>query len=65
MSKFLIDQLNNFEHYDFDEQNRNITNANISDSDVSEFLEIIHLLDSKFVDYNILNNFNIAILGKK
>ncbi len=65
MSKFLMEQLNSFEHYSFDEQNKNITNSNLSESDVGEFLEIIHLLDSKFVDYNILNNFNIAILGKK
>jgi len=65
MSKILIEQLNSFENFDFDEYSKSITNANILQSDVGEFLEIIHLLDSKFVDYNILNNFNISILSKK
>jgi len=65
MSKFLLEQLNSFEHYQFDESSRNITNVHINDSDVGEFLEIIHLLDSKFVEYNILHNFNIAILNKR
>jgi len=65
MSKFLIDKLNTFEHYDFDENNKYIFNANISDANVGEFLEIIHLLDSKFVDYHILDNFNISLLGKR
>ncbi len=65
MSKFLLEQLNSFEHYQFDECSRNITNVHINDSDVGEFLEIIHLLDSKFVEYNILHNFNIAILNKR
>jgi len=65
MSKFLIDQLGNFEHYNYDKYSKNITNNNMLDSNVSEFLEIIHLLDSEFVDYNILNNFSITILGKR
>ncbi len=65
MSTILINKLRNFENYNFDECSKNITNANIPDSDVSEFLEIIHLLDSEFVDYNILNNFSITILGKR
>jgi len=65
MSKFLMEQLNSFEHYSFDESSKNITNVNLTNSDVGEFLEIIHLLDSKFVEYNILHNFNIAILNKR
>ena len=65
MSKFLINQLNSFKNYNFDESSKNITNVNMSDSDVNEFLEIIHLLDSKFIDYNILNNFNISISIKR
>lgn len=65
MSKFLIDQLNTFEHYDFDENNKHISTSHMSDADVSEFLEIIHLLDSKFVDYHILDNFSITLLGKR
>ncbi len=65
MSNFLIDELNSFEHYNLDVNRRQISSRKMSDADVSEFLEIIHLLDSKFVDYNILDNFNITILGKK
>ena len=65
MSTTLIKKLRNFENYSFDECSKNIINANIVDSDISEFLEIIHLLDSEFVEYNILNNFSIAILGKR
>ncbi|NQY94440.1 MAG: hypothetical protein HRT43_09765 [Campylobacteraceae bacterium] len=65
MSKILMEQLNSFEHYRFDESSRNITNVNMTDSDVGEFLEIIYLLDSKFMEYNILHNFNIAILNKR
>ena len=65
MSKYFMEQLNSFEHYNFDESSKNITNVSLGDSDVSDFLEIIHLLDSKFIEYNILHNFNIRILNKR
>ncbi len=65
MSTILINKLRSFENYNFDECSKNITNTNIPDSDISEFLEIIHLLDSEFINYNILNNFSISILRKR
>ncbi len=65
MSTVLVKKLKSFEGYTFNEHSQNITNKNIIDSDVCEFLEIIHLLDCEFVNYNILNNFSITILGKK
>ncbi len=65
MNKFLIDKLSTLKHYKFDSNNKNISNLNSSDADINEFFEIIHLLDSKFVNYTILNNFNISILGKR
>jgi len=65
MSKILIEQLCSFKHYHFEENGKYITNANLADSNVNEFLEIIHLLDSQFIEYNILNDFNISILSKR
>ena len=65
MSKILINKLNTFKHYKFDENSNNIMNLNKTDADVNEFFEIIHFLDSKFMNYNISNNFNISILGKR
>ena len=65
MSTILVKKLKSFKGYNFNEHSKNITNTNITDSDVTEFLEIIHLLDCEFVNYNILNNFSITILGKR
>jgi len=65
MSKILIEKLSGFKHYKFDDNNRNITNLNKTDANINEFFEIIHLLDSKFVNYTLSNNFDISILGKR
>ena len=62
MSKILTEQLNNFKNYNYDENSKNIINKNNHSGDVNEFLEIIHLLDTRFIEYDILNNFNISIL---
>lgn len=65
MSNILINKLNDFKNYEYDQTNKNIINLNKSNADVNEFFEIIHLLDSKFVNYSILNDFNIDILSKR
>lgn len=64
MSKNLINKLSGFEHYSFDFSNKNINTINISNPHINEFLEIIYILDSKFINYEILNDFNISILEK-
>lgn len=63
MAKHLIEKINNFNNYKFDEQkNRVINLRNLQETDIDEFLDIQHLLDCNRVTYYFERNFEIKII---
>lgn len=65
MSQILINKLTNFSNYKLDKKNFFIENLNKNTSaNIEEFLEIINILDSHYIKYQITTDFEINILKK-
>lgn len=63
MSHVLITRLKNFSNYKLDINNFFIQNLNKNTSaNIEEFLEIINILDSNYIKYQITTDFEINIL---
>lgn len=63
MKKNVINKINKFNSFKFDEQNYKVVNLNTSDdTDIDEFLNIQFLLDCNRVMYYFKKNFEIQII---
>ncbi|WP_024953908.1 hypothetical protein [Sulfurospirillum arcachonense] len=63
MAKHIIEKINNFSNYKFDEQRSKVVNLKNSDeTNIDEFLDIQYLLDCNRVRYYFEKNFEIQII---
>jgi len=66
MSLKIINEINKFSSYKFDESDYKIVNTRTQDmADIDEFLEIVHILDNHHVQFIMGKNYSIKILGRK
>ncbi len=66
MSQNLKDQISGFSNFKFDEQTNMILNQNsLAHADVDQFLEIMYILDSNFVKYDMTRTYDLKILGRR
>ena len=63
MAQNIIDEINKFSSFKFDQQNNRVVNLkSSSDTDIDEFLNIQYLLDNNRVKHNFEQNFEIQII---
>lgn len=63
MSTIIVNQLNKFNNYKFDLENKRIENLkDITDADIDELLEISNILDSNFINYEFTQNIDFKII---
>ena len=66
MSLKIINEINKFSSYKFDESDYKIVNTRTQDmADIDEFLEIVHILDNHHVQFIMGKNYSIKILGRR
>ena len=66
MSLKIINEINKFSSYRFDESDYKIVNTRTQDmADIDEFLEIVHILDNHHVQFIMGKNYSIKILGRR
>lgn len=66
MSQHLINTINSFHNYKYDQHTKSVMNLRTSTTaDIDEFLEISYILDSNYIKYKMTTNFDIRILGKR
>jgi len=66
MSQKLIDEINKFSSFRFDETTKRIRNTKSENmANIEEFLEIAYILDNHHIRYEIGNNCNFTIIGKR
>ena len=63
MADNIINEINKFSTYSFDENSKRIVNLKSNeDTDIDEFLGIQYLLDTNKVKYRFQSNFEIKII---
>ena len=66
MSQNLKEQISQFSSFKFDEETNMILNQNsLAHADVDQFLEIMFILDSNFVKYDMTRTYDLKILGRR
>lgn len=66
MSLKIINEINKFSSYKFDENNYKVINTRTQDTaNLDEFLEIAHILDTNRINYIMGNNFSIKVLERR
>lgn len=66
MSEKIVNELNQFPSYQIDLNAKRILNLkSYKEVDLNEVFEISHILDSSYFNYQVDNNLNFIILGKK
>ncbi len=66
MSLKIIDEINKFSSYRFDENDYKVVNTRTQDmADIDEFLEIVHILDNHHIQFIMGKNYSIKIIGKR
>lgn len=66
MSEAVLKKLEKFTTFSIDKSNRTLHNIQPNhNSNIEELLEISHILDSSYLNYNFDQNLNIIVLGKK
>jgi len=65
MSEMIVNELNSFNSYRYEENTKRIVNLKgAMNADMDEFLAIAHLLDTNYIKYKFTTNIDIRILGK-
>lgn len=63
MARKIIDEINRFLTFKFDEKTNKIINMRFQeDTDIDEFLSIQHILDNNHIPHRFEKNFNIKVL---
>lgn len=63
MCKSVVNKLNSFQNYKFDDKKKKVINLkNINNVDLDEFLEITYILDTNLVNYEMTREFEINII---
>jgi hypothetical protein len=66
MSQKLIDEINKFSSFRFDENNHQVVNTRTKDmADIDELLAITYILDTHRISYIMSHNFSLNVLGKR
>lgn len=66
MAQHLINTINSFQNYKYDQHTKSVRNLKSStNADIEEFLEISYILDSNYIKYKMTSNFDIRIIGKR
>lgn len=64
MAENIIDEINNFATFKFDNNTRRIVNMRFQEeTNIDEFLSIQHLLDTNKVVYRFDKNFDIQLIS--
>lgn len=65
MAENIINEINNFETFKFDNNTNRIVNMRFQEeTDIDEFLSIQHLLDTNKVLYKFDKNFDIQVVNR-
>ena len=66
MSRKIIEEINKFSSYKFDENNYQVINTRTKDMvDIVELLAITYMLDTHRIQYIMAHNFGLNIMRKR
>jgi hypothetical protein len=66
MSFKIIEEINKFSSFRFDENNYQVVNTRTKDmADIDELLAITYILDMHRISYIMSHNFSLNVLGKR
>ncbi len=66
MSHKLIEEINKFSSFRYDETTKRVRNTKAENmANIEEFLEIAYILDNHHIRFEMGNNYSMKIIGKR